>query len=155
MRDDLSFEGEGMRRLISGLALFGVLVTGAAACNNNNTTTTTTTPTTTTTAATITEPLFTGNLKVNGAATYPFTATTGGTITATLTTLAPDTTTGIGLSLGTWNGSACQIVIANDNATPSIAISGTVTAASSLCVRVYDVGRLASPVDFSVTIVHP
>jgi hypothetical protein len=144
-----------MRRLIPGLLLLSVLATGAAACNKNDTTTTTTTPTTTTTATAITEPLFTGTLKVNGAATYPFTATTGGTITATLSTVAPDATIGIGLSLGTWNGSACQIVIANDNATQSVAISGTVTAASSLCVRVYDVGRLAAPVDFTVTIVHP
>lgn len=141
-----------MRGLIPGLALFGVLVTGVAGCNKNDTTITTPTTTTTTTTP-ITEPLFTGTLKVNGAATYPFTATTGGTITATLTTAAPDA--GIGLSLGTWNGSACQIVIANDNATQAVAISGTVTAASSLCVRVYDVGKLTAPVDFTVTIVHP
>ena len=142
-----------MRRLIGTLVL-GVLATGAAACNDDNTTTTTT-PTPTTPANAITEPVFTGTLRVNGAATYPFVATAGGTITATLSTVAPDATIGIGLSLGTWNGSACQIVIANDNATQSVAITGTVTAASSLCVRVYDAGRLASPTDFGVTIVHP
>ncbi len=143
-----------MRRLIPGLFLLGVLATAAAACNKNSTTTATTPTTTTTTATSITEPPFTGTLKLNGAATYAFTATTGGTITATLSTLAPNAT-GIGLSLGTWNGSACQIVIANDNTTQSVAVSGTVTAASSLCVRVYDVGRLTAPVDFTVTIVHP
>jgi hypothetical protein len=142
-----------MRGLIPGLVLFGVLA-GVAGCNkNDNTITTPTTPTTTT--APITEPVFTGTLKMNGAATYPFTATTGGTVTATLTTLAPDSSIGIGLSIGTWNGAACQIVIANDNATQTVAVSGTVTAASSLCVRVYDVGRLTAPADFSVTIVHP
>jgi hypothetical protein len=143
-----------MRRLIPGLFLLSVLASGAAGCNNNDPITTTpTTPTTP--GTTITEPLFTGTLKVNGAATYPFTATAGGTITATLNTVAPDAAIGIGLSLGTWNGSACQIVIANDNATQTIAITGTVTAASSLCVRVYDPGRLSAPVDFTVTIVHP
>jgi hypothetical protein len=142
-----------MRRLIRGLLLFGVLATSVAACNNNSTTTTTTP--TTTTAAPITEPPFTGTLKVNGASVLPFTATTGGTVTATLTSLAPDATIGIGLSIGTWTGSACQVVIANDNALPAAAISGTVTAAASLCVRVYDVGKLTAPTDFSVTIVHP
>lgn len=142
-----------MRGLIPGLVLLGVLA-GVAGCNKNDNTITTPTPTTTT-ATPITEPAFTGTLKMNGAATYPFTATTGGTVTATLTTLAPDASIGIGLSIGTWNGAACQIVIANDNATQTVAISGTVTAASSLCVRVYDVGRLTAPADFTVTIVHP
>lgn len=143
-----------MRRLIPGLLLLGVLATSAAACNNDKTITTpTTTTTTTTTATTITEPAFTGTLRANGAATYPFTATAGGTITATLTSLSPATT--IGLSIGTWTGSACQIVVANDKAAPAAAISGTVTAAASLCVRVYDVGNITGPTDFSVTVVHP
>ena len=63
-----------MRRLIPGLLLFGVLVTGVAACNNDSNTTMTTP--TTTTPTPITEPLFTGTLKVNGASVLPFTATT-------------------------------------------------------------------------------
>src|SRR5881227_2752791 len=143
-----------MRRLIPGVLLVGVLVLGAAACSSNDKIPTTpTTPSTPGNA--ITEPPFTGTLKVNGAATYAFTATTGGTITATLSTVAPDATIGIGLSLGTWNGAACQIVIANDNATQAVAITGAVTAASSLCVRVYDPGHLTAPLDFNVTIVHP
>jgi hypothetical protein len=155
VRDDFRFEGEGMRRLIPGLLLVGVLALGASACSNNDTITPTTPTTPTTPGNAITEPPFTGTLRVNGAATYPFTATTAGTITATLSSVAPDATIGIGLSIGTWNGAACQIVIANDNATQTVAITGTVTAASSLCVRVYDVGRLTAPVDFNVTIVHP
>jgi hypothetical protein len=139
-----------MRRLIPGLLMLGLLAT---ACGSNDPTTPTTP--TTPTPAPITEPLFTGTLKTNGAATYPFTATTGGTITATLTTLAPDSSVGIGLSIGTWTGSACQIVIANDNAAQAAVITGTVTAAASLCVRVYDVGKLSASADFTVTIVHP
>ncbi len=142
-----------MRRVIPGLLLLGMLATGAAACNNNDTITTPTSTTTTTTPTMVTEPLFTGRLGPNGAATYPFTATTGGTVTATLTALTSGAA--VGLSIGTWTGSACQIVIANDNAAQAAAISGTVTAAASLCVRVYDAGRLTAPADFSVTIVHP
>ncbi len=138
-----------MRRLIPGLLMLGLLAT---ACSDDTPTTPTPTPPTT---PPITEPLFTGTLRTNGAAVYPFTATAGGTITATLTTLAPDATVGIGLSIGTWTGSACQIVIANDNAAQAAVVTGTVTAASSLCVRIYDVGKLTAPADFTVTIVHP
>jgi hypothetical protein len=139
-----------MRRLIPGLLMLGLLAT---ACGDD-TPTTPTTPNPPTTPP-ITEPLFTGTLRTNGAATYPFTTTAGGTITATLTTLAPDSTVGIGLSIGTWTGSACQVVIANDNAAQAAVVTGTVTSAANLCVRVYDVGRLTAPADFGVTIVHP
>jgi hypothetical protein len=142
-----------MRRLIPGLLLLGVLAMSGAACSDDTIDPTPTNPTPTTPGTTVTEPPFTGTLRPNGAATYPFTATAGGTITATLTTLAG--TENIGLSIGTWTGSACQVVIANDNAAQAAAISGTVTAAASLCVRVYDPGRLTGAADFNVTIVHP
>jgi hypothetical protein len=149
----LDFEGEGMRRLIQGLLLVSVLAISFAACSSNDTITTPSKPTLP--GNSVTEPPFTGTLKVNGAATYPFTAATAGTITATLATVTPDATVGIGLSIGTWNGAACQVVIANDNAMQTMAITGAVTAASSLCVRVYDPGHLTAPTDFNVTIVHP
>ncbi len=142
-----------MRRLIPGLLLLGVLAMSGAACSDETISPTTTTPTSTTTGATVTEPPFTGTLRMNGAASYPFTATAGGTITATLTALSGGEN--IGLSIGTWTGSACQVVIANDNAAQASTISGTVTAAASLCVRVYDPGRLTAPANFTVTIVHP
>jgi hypothetical protein len=142
-----------MRRLIPGLLLLGVLAMSGAACSDDTINPTLTNPTPTTTGATVTEPPFTGTLRMNGAATYPFTATAGGTITATLTALSGSEN--IGLSIGTWTGSACQVVIANDNAAQASTISGTVTAAASLCVRVYDPGRLTAAADFTVTIVHP
>ena len=46
----------------------------------------------------------------------------------------------IGVSLGTWNGVSCAIVIANDNISPGSSLTGRATAAGNLCVRVYDVG---------------
>src|SRR5215217_7258698 len=91
--------------------------------------------------ASITE-TFTDTLNVNGARTHPFAAQRAGSVIASLTSLAPDDTVTIGLSLGTWNGTSCQVVLANDNATLT---SGTVVASASstgsLCVRVYDVGK--------------
>ena len=142
-----------MRRLLPGILLFA-LATSLAGCNDDNTTPTTPTTPTTTTTPTVTE-TFSGTLNMNGGASFAFTATAGGTITVTLATLSPDATLPIGLSLGTWTGSACQIVIANDAAAQTAAVSGTVTAAASLCARVYDTGKVTTPVDFSVTIVHP
>ena len=144
-----------MRRLIPAILLLAVMGT-AAGCNDNNVTTPTTTTTTTTTTATTTE-TFTGTLNMNGAASFPFTAAAAGTITATLTTVAPDATVPIGLSLGSLTGTSCQISIANDAATQSAIVTGTVTAAASLCARVYDTGKVtaAQPVSFTVTIVHP
>ena len=111
-----------MRRLIPGLfSSVCWLWARPPAVTTRPTPTTPTTPTTPGNA--ITEPPFTGTLKVNGAATYPFTATSAGTITATLASITPDASVAIGLSIGTWTGSACQIVIANDNATQHLSLA--------------------------------
>jgi hypothetical protein len=146
-----------MRRLMPVVLLLAVMGT-VAGCNNDNNVTTPTTTTTTTTTPTTTE-TFSGTLNMNGAATYPFTAGAGGTVTATLTSVAPDSTVPIGLSLGSWTGSSCQLSssIANDSATQGAVVTGTVTAAATLCARVYDVGKVpaAQPVNFSVSIAHP
>ena len=61
----------------------------------------------------------------------------------------------IGVSLGTWNGTACQTIIANDAAALNAVVTGTVSGATSLCVRVYDAGRLNDALNYPVTVVHP
>jgi hypothetical protein len=141
-----------MRRLLPGILLLA-LATSLAGCNDN---TTTPTPTTTTAPASpATTETFTGTLHLNGAETYNFLANTGGTVVITLTAL-PSGTQPIGLSLGTWTGSACQIVIDNSNASQAAVVTGTVTAAASLCARVYDAhGTTSTPADFTVTAAHP
>lgn len=143
-----------MRRLLPGTLLLA-LATSLAGCNDstNNTPTTPTTPTTPNTPA-VTE-TFNGTLTKNGGLTFPFTATAGGTVAVTLSSVA-DSSLQIGLSLGTWTGSACQIVIANDAAAQSAIVTGTVTSAASLCVRVYDPAeKVSTPVDFTVSVAHP
>jgi hypothetical protein len=143
-----------MRRLFPGVLLLA-LATSLAGCNDstNNTPTTPTTPTTPAAPATI--ETFTGTLHLNGAETYNFTSTTGGTVIVTLTDI-PDGTPTIGLSLGTWTGSACQVVIDNSNAGKLAIVTGTVTSATSLCARVYDAhGAVATPFDFTLTAAHP
>jgi hypothetical protein len=145
-----------MRRLIPGVLLLAVLA-AAAGCNDNNTVTTPTTTTTTPSTATTTE-TFSGTLNLNGAQTFPFTASAAGTITVTLTTVSPDSTFKIGLALGSWTGSACQVVIPNDSAAQGAVVTGTVSAAAALCARVYDAAGTVpagQPVSFTVTVTHP
>ena len=94
---------------MSRLKLFAVVFAlGAAGCHS------TTTPTTPT-ATPITD-TFLGTLTVNGGVTHQFAAARSGTIQETLTALSPDSTVILGISLGTWNGNTCQVVLAKDNA---------------------------------------
>lgn len=100
---------------------------------------------------------FTGTLTRNGATSHPFpvSSTAGGNVTATLKAVAPDGSAVVGLSLGTWNGTACQAVISNDRATVSVALLGRATSTGTLCVRIYDVGTLADPQAYEIEVVHP
>jgi hypothetical protein len=98
---------------------------------------------------------FTGSINRNGAATHLFVALRAGSVQATLTTVSPDPAVVLGLSLGTWNGSACAIVLANDRAAQGASILGSATATGNLCVRIYDVGNVTDTVSYEVTVVHP
>ncbi len=143
-----------MFRSVQRSVLLGVAIALTAwACSNKSTgsTSTVTTPTTT---ATVTD-TFSGNLTINGAATFQFPVQSSGTITATLVSLGPDSSLAIGVSIGTWNGTACQVVLANDKATQGTTVVGAVSASGTLCARVYDVGQLTATLPFSVSIVHP
>jgi hypothetical protein len=131
------------------MALLLVLAAGgAAACENNATTTpTTTVPTTTDT--------FSGTVTVNGAVTHLFSATQRGTVSATLTTMDPDASQTVGVSLGTWNGTSCQTILANDQATVGAGVLGLVSGLGNLCLRVYDVGKLNRSENYDVQVSHP
>ncbi|HUU34531.1 MAG TPA: hypothetical protein VMW48_10730 [Vicinamibacterales bacterium] len=125
----------------------------AAGCGNDALTALLTQPTVT---VTVTD-TFTGTVGQNGATSHPFpvVSTGGGDVIVSLKTVSPDAGAVIGLSLGTWNGTACQAVISNDRATVSSAILGRATTTGTLCVRVFDVGALTEPQDYEVEVVHP
>lgn len=139
-----------MRRVTIACTL--VLPLLAAGCGNNAQTPTT--PTETVTPVTDT---FTGTLTRNGATSHPFpvVSTAGGDVTASLKALSPDGAAVVGMSLGTWNGTACQAVLSNDRATVASALLGRATSAGTLCVRIFDVGTLTEPQDYEVEVVHP
>jgi hypothetical protein len=127
------------------------LMTGACGSSTPTTPTTPTTPATVTTTET-----FSGDLRTNGGVTHAFLTTAAGSVTVTMTTIDPAASQVFGLSLGTWNGSSCQVVIANDAAVLSSTVTGNVTAATNLCARVYDAtGKLTDPFTYTITVVHP
>ena len=121
----------------------------ASACGDD----TPSTPTPTT-PVTVTD-TWAGALNRNGAASYSFSTAASGNVTATISSLQPDSTVVVGLSLGTWNGTSCQVVLANDKATQSSYLIGTASAAGSLCVRVYDVGNVVDPLTYEIQVNHP
>jgi len=137
-----------------GLAALIALGSLAAGACSNSTTNTPTVPTNPINPVTTTE-TFTGTLTINGAATHAFASTVAGTVTVQITAVDPAASQVFGLSLGTWNGSSCQVVIANDAAVLNSIVTGQVTAATNLCARVYDVGKLADGLSYTLTVIHP
>jgi hypothetical protein len=140
-----------MRRSISHyLILPALFALASAACSDDLTTIpidpTPVTPTTDT---------FPGTINPNGGATHQFATARAGPVTVTLSSLSPDETVTVGLSLGTWNGESCQTVIARDSTVAGNSIVGSASAAGILCVRVYDVGKLAAATSYVVQVVHP
>jgi hypothetical protein len=131
------------------VAVVGLL---AATCSDSTSSTpTTATPTTI-------QDTFSGTLNQNGAATNQFTTLQSGTVTATLSSLvAPDSSSppNVGLALGTWNGNSCTAVLSKDSANVSSSITGNVSAAGVLCVRIYDVGNITTSVDYTINVNHP
>ena len=132
---------------------------GAAGCNNQ-TAANSTSPTTPTTP-TITEPVFTGTLKMGGTPQIlTFSVAQIGPLTVTLNAAGPPTTVIVGIAVGTptfsTTGTTCT-PIATANAQAGVnapQLSGTVSASGAYCLAVYDPGTLTADVTFSVTVAH-
>jgi hypothetical protein len=148
-----------MRRSLYGAAWVLVLGGVLAGCDNVDESL----PTAPTPAPTVTETL-SGSITVNGAETKTFITVSPGSVTATLKTAEiqvgegeePDTTAvTVGLSLGTWNGTSCQLVISNTAAVVGSFVIGKVSGTGALCILVQDVGKLTKPINFSVDVIHP
>jgi len=122
----------------------------AAACDDE----VTTTPITPSLPRTET---FTGVVTQNGAATHNFDVAGGGSVTARLTSIGADNTLVVSFALGTWTGSACSVVLANDAATGGAVLNGTMTGLGTLCARIGDVGNVAAGdgAPYTIEVVHP
>ena len=134
------------RRLFAILLLAGV----AAGCDDDIPTT----PITPTLPITET---FTGQVAQSGSTTHNFSTSRGGAIVATLKALGEDNSLVISFSLGTWTGSGCLVVLANDAATSGAILTGTMTGAGTLCTRVGDVGNISAgaTVPYTIEVTHP
>jgi hypothetical protein len=148
-----------MRRLLVRVLMLIPVAGMASACGSNNSSSATT-PIGPSLPTVLTE-TFSGTLTHNSAYTHPFSVTGAGSVTVFLISSAnagngADNQIPLGVSLGTWNGASCAIVIANDNVSPGSSITGTATAAGNLCVRVYDVGFVPSSSDnYELLVDHP
>jgi hypothetical protein len=97
---------------------------------------------------------FSGTLVVSGAAVHRFTPTQIGEINVTLKVLAPVSTVTIGMGLGVWTGTSCTIHIADDQAILNELLIGTTTGEAEFCARLYDVGQLTAPTDYTIEVRH-
>jgi hypothetical protein len=134
------------RILLTGF-VFGLLGLGAPACGSATTTPTSPSPTLTST--------FNGTLTLNGSLTFTFDVATAGTITSTLT-LGPASTSPLGMDLGLLSGQSCVAKVSNDTSFQGTIVTGQLSGATTMCVRIYDSkSNVVTPLTFQVDVVHP
>ena len=131
------------------LLVLAAALTGAS-CGSDNSTTTPTSPT----PVYVTD-TFSGSLAAGETARHTFSAKTPGAITLALTTLSPDSTLKVGLGLGTWDGTACAVILQTSAASQSSQYSASATSAGNFCVTIFDVGNLVDPAEYTVSLTHP
>ena len=109
-------------------------------------------PPTQPTPVTITQS-FSDRLNVNGARTHSFTVDRAGTVSAQVKALSEQAAT-LGVSLGTYNGVACTIIISNTAAVLNTTVTGTAQSTGQFCVWVNDVGKLTAGLDYTIDVTH-
>ena len=137
------------------LLMLLALTLSASACTtsaNTSTPATITTPSVALTTETIT-----GTVPVGGSDIHNVVLSQTGELDVTLTAAGPPSTIFMGLGIGTVSGSSCVFLsgaTTNVQAGTSPQLSGSSVAAGTYCVAVYDIGNQASPVTYSLTVVH-
>jgi hypothetical protein len=96
---------------------------------------------------------FSGTIALNAATTHHF-ATGPGEISVRLQVLAPVQTVTIGMAMGLWTGTSCNVVIADDQAIFNALLIGTANEAREFCVRMYDVGKLTDVTEYTIEVKH-
>ena len=134
-------------------SLFALVLTiglSASACDSDSPTGPTEPP-----PVAVTE-TFTGTLTLNGAVRHTFLTQRAGEVSASIASLSPASAV-ISLSLGTWNGQSCQVIIAKDDATATPPLNSIIgnASAGNFCVRLSDPdGRLTQATDYTVSVTH-
>jgi hypothetical protein len=96
---------------------------------------------------------FSDSLNINGARTHSFTVDRAGTVSAQVKALSDQAAT-LGVSLGTFNGVACAIIISNTAAVLNTTVTGTAQSTGQFCVWVNDVGKLTAGLDYTIDVTH-
>jgi hypothetical protein len=147
-------------RVLLCLAL--VAMVAGAGCGDDDSPTsptdTSTTPPATTAEPTISEE-FTGSLPVGGVRFYSFDVTALGTVNITLDRVGGvagvPATIWVGIGVGTPDGTDCSTTASLSTQSGGGPHISTSLAAGTYCARIYDIGNLAAPAPFAVTIAHP
>jgi len=141
-------------------AILGVLA-ACGACSHDSTTEPSSSSSSATTppaAPTVSE-VFTSTLPVGGFKFYTFNIAASGTVNVTLNSVSGvgvPTTVQLGLGIGQPAGTDCSASQTATAGSTSTAPQVTGTFGPGLfCVRVFDVGNLFNPANFTVTIAHP
>ena len=136
-------------------ALGFVLVLGllTVACGGSDTPTTPTTPTLPSAET------FSGTLPVQGSSFYSFTVAAAGNVSITLASLVatppgPAQKTVMGLGVGTPSGTECSVTNSVTTAPGLTAQLVNSLTPATYCAKIYDLGELTAPVNFTVRIVH-
>jgi len=127
-----------------------------AGCGGKSTTSSS--PTAPTVASPTTTETFSGTLLVGGYRFYSFVVSQNGTVNVTLGSVSgtdvPSTVT-LGVAIGTPSGTGCTGgTVTTTAAGTDPQVTGTYSP-GRYCVNVSDVGTLAAPANFVVTIAHP
>jgi hypothetical protein len=140
-----------MRRLI--LVLLAVAVPSLACDNSDSSSSGITTPTTPLTSQT-----FTGTVAVGGSSSNTtFVVAVSGEVDITVTALGPPANIIMGLAVGIPNATDGSCVA--PAGTLQVQASTTPLAGSepagSYCVKLYDVGYMSAPINYTITVAHP
>jgi hypothetical protein len=99
--------------------------------------------------------VFISALSVHGSSSKSFSATQAGTVTITLDNTSPASAIGLGLGLFRADGGGCSLSRSVNTAAGATAQISTAVDPGTYCVKVFDIGTLIDPINFSITIVHP
>ena len=138
------------RKCVRLLPLVALLL-AATACGDDGNTPITPDPTPDT------QETFQGVLTLNGTVVHPFSVIGPSQIQAQLISLDPNPEKFIGMSLGTWNGSICQIVLDNPAAKQGDVVQGATQVVGNVnfCLRLYDPNASIDPAQaYAVIVTH-
>ena len=136
---------------VTALLAIGILT---ASCGGSNT------PTTPTTPVLPSSEVFTGTLTPQGSSFYSFTVAATGNVSITFAGLlakvpGPALNTVMGLGVGTPDGTDCSVTNSVTSAPGLTAQLVNSLTPATYCAKIYDLGQLTAPVEFTVRIVHP